>query len=38
MQSFLVQILLLWGKQPLMKPLHAFGLHLAKNSDAEEVL
>ena len=25
------------GKQLLMKPLHAFGSHLAKKSDTEEV-
>ncbi len=37
MQIQSVKILLLWEKQLLMKPPHAFGSNLAKKSDTEEV-
>ena len=37
MQNHLVKMLLLWEKEFLMKPPHAFGSHLAKKSDTEEV-
>ena len=37
MQIQLVKILLLWEKQLLMKPPHAFGSHLAKKSDTDVV-
>jgi hypothetical protein len=37
MQIQLVRILLLWEKQLLMEPPHAFGSNLAKKSGTEEV-
>ena len=37
MQIQLVKILLLWEKQLLMKPPHAFGSHLAKKLDTDIV-
>ncbi len=42
MQIQIVKVLLLWAqksreKQLLMKPPHAFGSHLTRKSDTEEV-